>query len=219
MAAVHSEARPITVLIADDHELVRAGLKRVLEESGEMRVVGEAADGKAAIEAYRDAHPDVVIMDLTMPGMDGLEAVERMLAAHRDARILVLTMHSEEHYALRALKAGCIGFLTKEGSTQQLREAVRAVSRGQRFLSSSGKDVVTSQLLMRRGAGDSTSVLSDRELQVLCALARGLKMKEIASQLNLSVRTVETYESRVRTKLNLRNKAEISRFAYQNKLI
>ncbi len=209
----------ITVLIADDHELVRAGLKRVLEESGEMRVVGEASDGMQALEVYRAVQPDVVIMDITMPGMDGLEAVGRILAAHREARILALTMHSEEHYALRALKAGCIGYLTKEGSTQQLRDAVRAVSMGQRFLSGSGKDVVTSQLLTRRGAGDSTNLLSDRELQVLCMLAQGLKVREIAGQLNLSVRTVETYESRVRTKLNLRNRADISRFAYQNKLI
>jgi len=216
---MESETRPITVLIADDHELVRAGLKRVLEESGDMRVVGEASDGPEALDVYQDLRPDVVIMDISMPGMDGLETVDRLLASHRDARILVLTMHSEEHYALRALKAGCMGYLTKEGSTQQLREAVRAVSRGQRFLSSSGKDVVTSQLLTRRRTGDTTNVLSDRELQVLCMLARGLKLKEIAGQLNLSVRTVETYESRVRTKLNLRNKAEISRFAYQNKLI
>lgn len=211
--------RPITVLIADDHELVRAGLKRVIEESGDMRVVGEASGGKQALAAYGALRPDVVIMDISMPGMDGLETVEKMLARHRDARILVLTMHSEEHYALRALRAGCSGYLTKEGSTQDLREAVRAVSKGQRFLSSTGKDVVTTQLLTQRGAGGTANVLSDRELQVLCMLARGLKLKEIAGHLNLSVRTVETYEARVRTKLHLRNKAEISRFAYQNKLI
>lgn len=219
MVTLESETRPITVLIADDHELVRAGLKRVLEEAGDMRVVGEASNGREACDVYEALRPDVVIMDLTMPGTDGLEGVDGILARHRDARILVLSMHSEEHYAVRALKAGCMGYLTKEGSTQQLREAVRTVSRGQRFLSSSGKEVVTSQLLTRRGTGESTSVLSDRELQVLCLLARGLKLKEIAGQLNLSVRTVETYESRVRTKLNLRNKAEIWRFAYQNKLI
>ncbi len=208
----------ISVVLADDHALVRAGLKRVLEESGDMEVVGEANNGAEAVQAYEIERPDVLIMDISMPGMDGLEAVDMILAKDEDARILVLTMHPEEHFALRALKAGCIGYITKDASTQQLREAVRAVSKGQRFLSESGKDMVTSQLLARRGTG-ATDALSDRELQVLCLLARGLKLKEIAGQLDLSVRTIETYEARVRQKLNLRNKADISRFAYQNKLI
>jgi len=209
----------ITVLIADDHALVRAGLKRVLEESGDMEVVGEAANGQEAFAAYDTVHPDVVIMDISMPGMDGLESVDMILSRYRDAHILILTMHPEEHFALRALKAGCIGYLTKDASTQQLRDAVRTVAGGRRFLSNSGKDTVASQLLTHRGSGNKTDVLSDRELQILCMVARGLKLKEIANQLNLSIRTVETYESRVRQKLNLRNKADISRFAYQNKLV
>ncbi len=219
MVTVEDKRRLISVVLADDHALVRAGLKRVLEESGEMQVVGEACNGEEAVRVYDIERPDVLIMDISMPGMDGLDSMDMILFKHKDAHILILTMHPEEHFALRVLKAGCIGYITKDASTQQLRDAVRAVARGQRFLSDRGRDTVTSQLLAHRKRGGQTDALSDRELQVLCLSARGLKLKEIASQLNLSVRTIETYEARVRQKLNLRNRAEVSRFAYQNKLI
>jgi len=209
----------IKVLLVDDHGLVRAGLKRVLEEEADMHVIGEACSGQEAVQEFNTKCPDVVVMDISMPDMDGLEAAKKLLSLHHDARILVLTMHPEEHYAVRTLKAGCLGYVTKGVSTRQLRDAVRAVAGGRRYLSDEAKDTVMVQLLADRPNSTPIDRLSDRELEIICLLARGLKLKEVAIELGLSVRTVETYQMRARRKLGLRNKAQITRFAYENKLI
>jgi len=209
----------IQVLLTDDHDLVRTGLRRVLEEARDIQVIAEACNGQEAIQNYRIFNPDVVVMDISMPGMDGLEAVKRIIFAYPDACILVLTMYPEEQYAVRTLKAGCLGYLTKGTSTKQLHDAVRAVACGQRFLSEEGKNAVTLQLLANKSNTAPVDALSDRELQVLCLVARGLKMKDVAMELGLSVRTVETYRHRLLQKLCLRNNADISRFAFQNQFI
>ena len=208
----------IRVLLADDHSLVRAGIRRVLEEAGDMLVVGEAGNGDDAIQLTSCLQPDVVMLDISMPKMDGMETIGRLLALVPQVKILVVTMHPEEHFALRTMKAGCHGYLTKDVLPHELREAVRTVASGRHYLSARGKDIVASQIVSTNVA-PGTASLSDRELQVLCLVARGLKLKEVAAQLDLSVRTVETYELRLKQKLGLRNKVDISRFAHQNKLI
>jgi DNA-binding NarL/FixJ family response regulator len=209
----------IRVLLADDHSLVRAGLKRVLEEAGDMTVVGEAGDGQEAIQQFIRQRPDIVLMDISMSGMDGLEAIKQLIYLDPEARILVLTMYPEEQYAIRALKAGCLGYITKFTSTQLLRDAVRTVAKGHQFLTDEGKNTITLQVLSNRAQSTSVESLSDRELQVVKLLAQGLKLKEVAGELSLSVRTIETYRLRALRKLHLRNDADISRFAFQNRLL
>jgi PAS domain S-box-containing protein len=209
----------IRVLLVDDHSLVRAGLRRVLEQAPDIRIIAEACDGREAVDKYQEVSPDVVVMDISMPELDGMEASKRILSLYPQARILMLTRFHEEQYAIRTLKAGCLGYLTKGSSTQQLHHAVRAVARGKRFLSEEGQDVVNLQLLSSQSGFSLLESLSDRELQVLCLLAQGQELKGVAADLELSVKTVETYRSRVLHKLHLRNDVEICQFAIQHGLI
>jgi two-component system invasion response regulator UvrY len=209
----------IRVLLVDDHSLVRAGLRRVLEQAPDIRIIAEACDGREAVDKYQEVSPDMVVMDISMPELDGMEASKRILSLYPQARILMLTRFHEEQYAIRTLKAGCLGYLTKGSSTQQLHHAVRAVARGKRFLSEEGQDVVNLQLLSSQSGFGLLESLSDRELQVLCLLAQGQELKGVAADLELSVKTVETYRSRVLHKLHLRNDVEICQFAIQHGLI
>lgn len=218
-AARHRDRGDIRVLLVDDHSLVRAGLRRVLEQASDIRIVAEARDGREALDCYQEVGPDVVVMDISMPELDGMEASRRLLSTDPQARILMLTRFEEEQYAIRALKAGSLGYLTKGSSTQQLHYAVRAVARGKRFLSDEGQDVVNLQLLSAQSAFGLLESLSDRELQVLCLLAQGQELKGVARDLELSVKTVETYRSRVLHKLRLRHDVDICQFAIQHGLI
>ncbi len=208
----------IRVLLADDHSIVRAGLRRLLEDAGDMEV-SEAADGRQALKLARENPPDVVVMDISMPGLDGLEAIQRLRDIWPELPVLVLTMHEEEQYVVRCLAAGARGYLTKRGAPEQLVNAIRKVLAGGRFLS----DEVAEALAVRlsRGQDDLSPLesLSNRELQVLRALALGKTNREIAEDYNLSVKTVDTYRFRLLKKLALRNNAELSRFAMQYKLI
>ncbi len=209
----------IRVLLVDDHSLVRAGLRRVLEQAPDIRIIAEACDGREAVDKYQEVSPDMVVMDISMPELDGMEASKRILSLYPQARILMLTRFHEEQYAIRTLKAGCLGYLTKGSSTQQLHHAVRAVARGKRFLSDEGQDVVNLQLLSSQSGFGLLESLSDREIQVLCLLAQGQELKGVAADLELSAKTVETYRSRVLNKLHLRNDVEICQFAIQHGLI
>ncbi len=209
----------IKVLLADDHSLVRAGIKGILESSSDIRVVAEASDGQEAVERYKSVRPDVVILDISMPGIDGLETAKSILSFHPQAQILMLTMYPARQYAVRALKAGALGYITKGTSTAELYRAVRSVAAGRRFLSEDGIDAVTTRLL---AGGPSTGLiesLSDRELQVLLMIARGRRIVEIAGELGVGAKTVETYRGRLLRKLDLRNNADICRFAYDNALV
>jgi DNA-binding NarL/FixJ family response regulator len=209
----------IEVLLADDHALVRAGIKRVLEEADDIRVVAEAADGLEAVRKYSQHQPDVAVIDVSMPSLDGLDACKQIVQLHPGARLLVLTIYPESLYAMRFLKAGALGYITKGSSTKELHNAVRSVARGQMFLPEEGKDEILMNLLNAKIDVPSLKSLSDRELQVLCFLARGSKMKEIAATLHLSTKTVETYRSRILTKLNFKSNADLVLFAHENKLI
>jgi DNA-binding NarL/FixJ family response regulator len=209
----------IKVLLADDHEIVRAGLKRIIEEDGDISVVKECSNGLEVVREYNNSNPDIVVTDIFMPVLDGIDVTKQLVDRYLGTRILVLTICSEEQYALRILRAGALGFITKGASPSELRKAIRTVSRGLRYLSDEGKDTVFNKLLNGKPGMSDTDILSDREMQVLCSLAKGKKMREIAESLLLSMRTIETYRTRLMSKLGLKNRAEIVEFALSHELI
>ena len=209
----------IRVLLADDHNLVRAGMKSLLEKSPDIRVVAEASDGLEAISQFKALRPDVVILDISMPNMDGLEATKYILSIDQGAAILILTMYLEKQYAVRALRAGALGYITKSASTSELHAAVRNVAVRKPFLLEDGLDALTTRLASRGSDVELVDSLSDRELQILCLIARGRKVKEISQELDLRAKTVETYRSRLLRKLSLHNTAELCRFAFENALL
>lgn len=209
----------IKVLLADDHGIVRAGLRRIVEDSADMEVVAEAADGKEAIRQARKQALDVAVVDISMPGMDGLEVISQLRAYNPQLPVIVLTMHEEEQYVVRAFEAGAMGYITKRSAPEQLVEAIRKVHTGGRYLTDEAAELLA--LCVARGAQARfpLDTLSMRELQVLRRLALGHTNREIAESYHISIKTVDTYRSRLLKKLNLRNNAELARFAMQNRLI
>jgi DNA-binding NarL/FixJ family response regulator len=209
----------IRVLLADDHSIVRAGLRRIVEESGDMEVIAEASNGREAIRLVHDELPDVAVIDISMPGLDGLEVVSQLQRHYPELPILILTMHEEGQYVVRAIQAGARGYITKQSAPEQLVRAIRKVFSGSRYLTDEAAEALALQVA--RGSREQSPLdsLSMRELQVLRRLAMGHTNREIASAYGISIKTVDTYRSRLLKKLNLRNNAEISRFAIQNKLI
>jgi DNA-binding NarL/FixJ family response regulator len=209
----------IRVLLADDHGIVRDGLRRIVEESGDMEVVAEAADGREALRLVAQTNPDVAVVDISMPGIDGLEVVNRLKGSHPALPVLILTMHEEAQYIVRAIEAGAMGYLTKQSAPEQLVSAIRKVRQGQRYMTDEASEALA--LRIARGTRDKTPLdsLSMRELQVLRRLAMGHTNREIAQAYSLSIKTVDTYRARLLKKLDLRNNAELIRFAIQNHLI
>ncbi|MCK6457950.1 MAG: response regulator transcription factor [Phycisphaerae bacterium] len=206
-------------MLVDDHALVRAGLRRLLEDTPNIRVQSEAGDGAEAIRLLRDNVPDVIVLDITMPGMDGIDATKHIRAAWPDVPILILTMHSDPQFAVRLLNAGANGYVVKQSAPAQLAAAIRAVRCGEQYLS--GEVADAAQAMQRAGAANDNpvSVLTDRELQVLRDLAEGRNHHEIAERLHLSVKTIDTYRLRLLAKLRLRNNSDLTRFAIQNGLV
>jgi two-component system invasion response regulator UvrY len=209
----------IKVILADDHSIVRAGLCRLVEESGDMTVVAEAADGKEAIRLIRELHPDVAVIDLSMPHIDGLEVINRIHPEFPGMPIIVLTMHAENQYVVRAIEAGAQGYITKQSAPEQLVDAIRKVHAGARYLTADAAEALALRVAKGKQASTPLDDLSTRELQVLRRLALGHTNREIASAYNISIKTVDTYRFRLLKKLELRNNAELSRFAIQNGLI
>jgi two-component system invasion response regulator UvrY len=209
----------IKVLLADDHSIVRAGLRRIVEESGDMEVIAEAADGKEAIQQAHEQLPDVAVIDISMPVLDGLEVISQLRNYYPKLPILVLTMHEEGQYVVRAIEAGAMGYITKQSAPEQLVKAIRKVHSGSRFVTDEAAEALA--LRVAKGSHDHSPLdsLSMRELQVLRKLAMGHTNREIARAYHISIKTVDTYRSRLLKKLNLRNNAELSRFAIQNRLI
>ncbi|MDJ0915804.1 MAG: response regulator transcription factor [Desulfobacterales bacterium] len=209
----------IKVLLADDHSIVRAGLRRIIEESGDMSVVAEAADGKEAIAKTHKTSPDVAVIDISMPGLDGLEVIDQLQDYYPKLPILVLTMHEEGQYMVRAVEAGAMGYITKKSAPEQLVKAIRKLMQGQRYLTEEAAEALALRVV--RGKKNETPIdsLSLRELQVLRRLAQGHTNREIADAYGISIKTVDTYRFRILKKLDLRNNAELSRFAIQNHLI
>ena len=209
----------IKVLLADDHAIVRAGLARIVEESGDIEVVAEASDGREALHLVLESPVDVAVIDISMPGLDGLEVAAQLLAAYPDLPIIILTMHEEEQYVVRAVEVGVMGYVTKRSAPEQLVAAIRKVYGGARYLSEEAVEMLALRLAKGVSGKSPLDSLSTRELQVLRQLATGQTNREIASAYNISIKTVDTYRFRLLKKLNLRNNAELSRFAIQNHLI
>ena len=209
----------IKVLLADDHAIVRAGLARIVEESGDIEVVAEASDGREALHLVLESPVDVAVIDISMPGLDGLEVAAQLLAAYPDLPIIILTMHEEEQYVVRAVEVGVMGYVTKRSAPEQLVAAIRKVYGGARYLSEEAVEMLALRLAKGVSGKSPLDSLSTRELQVLRQLATGQTNREIAEAYNISIKTVDTYRFRLLKKLNLRNNAELSRFAIQNHLI
>ena len=209
----------IKALLADDHLIVRAGLRRIIEESDDIEVIAEADDGKAAIQLAREKSPDVAVIDISMPGLDGLEVISQLKIYLPDLPIIILTMHEEEQYVVRAIEAGAMGYVTKRSAPEHIVKAIHQVLGGAPYLTAEASEALA--LRVAKGASGKSTLdsLSNRELQVLRRLAMGHTNHEIASAYGISTKTVDTYRSRLLKKLNLRNNAELSRFAIQNKLV
>lgn len=209
----------IKVLLADDHSIVRAGLRRIIEDSGDMVVVAEAEDGREAIRQVHEKMPDVAVIDISMPGLDGLEVISQLHSQYPKLVLLVLTMHEEEQYVIRAIGAGAMGYITKRSAPEQLVNAIRKVYAGGRYLSDSAAESLAVRVAKGAPGRSLLDSLSNREIQVLRRLAMGQTTREVAEAYNISTKTVDTYRFRLLKKLNLRNNAEISRFAIQNGLV
>ncbi|MEM8929694.1 MAG: response regulator transcription factor [Acidobacteriota bacterium] len=207
----------IKVLIADDHVLFRQGLLKLLEAEG-MEVVAEASNGPETLERTRAARPDIVLLDVAMPGRGALETVQSLKDWDRGVRILILTGHPEDHYAIRCLKGGADGYVTKDNAPEQLIAAIRRVNNGGKYISPGLAEQLAMSL--QSDAGDAPhEMLSDREFQVMQAIASGQTVSEIAQALTLSVKTISTYRTRILGKLNLRNNAEIMQYAIREELV
>ena len=203
-AAVQTAARPIRVLLADDHPILRSGLRLLLGAEPDLEVVGEANNGLEAVEQTQRLAPDVVVMDIAMPGMSGLEATRRISQLETGARVLILTVHAEEQYLLPVVQAGGSGYVLKSQADTDLLEAIRAVHRGEVFLDPPAQKMLLEDYLDRVKAGkeaDSYQTLSEREREVLKLTAEGYTAQEIADRLVLSPKTVDTYRRRVMDKL------------------
>jgi DNA-binding NarL/FixJ family response regulator len=208
----------IRVLLADDHAIVRAGLKELLADTGDMTVAGEATNGQEVMARVRAQDFDVAVLDMSMPGRSGIELIKQIKDEKPKLRILVLTMHSEEQYAVRALKAGASGFLTKEAAADQLVAAIRRIAGGGAYVSPETAERLVLDAAPRAEAAPHT-LLSDREFQVLQMIAGGRTVGEIAKRLSLSVKTVSTHKTRILHKMGLANQAELIRYALEHKLL
>jgi len=203
----------IRVLLADDHKIVRDGLKRILASTVDLEVAGEAADGDALLRLAKAADFDIAVVDLSMPGLSGIALVKRLKAEKPKLRVLVLSMHGEQQYAARALKAGASGYLNKDSAAELLVTAIRKIAAG-------GMHVTEAAAASLAGAGRAPhDALSDREFEVLKLLVEGLGPTEIGERLHLSVKTVSTHKTRILDKLNLGSTAELVRYALENKLV
>jgi len=207
----------IRIVLADDHALVREGLRRILEDHADLRVVAEATTGEDVLRAVAASQVDVLVLDISMPGPGVFELLKLLGEDHPSVRTVVLTMHPEDQYAVRVLRAGAAGYLSKERSSGLLVEAIRKAHRGEVFVSPSLADTLARHIT-GRGERSPHELLSDRELDVLVRLARGQSVKAIAADLSLNRKTVSTYHTRIRRKLHLRSDADLVRFALEHGL-
>lgn len=206
------------ILIADDHPVVRRGLRQLIEEHEDLSVVGEAGDAEGLLALLAQQDPDVVILDLTMPGRHGLDVLKDIRHERPRLPVLILSMHPEEHFAVRVLRAGAAGYLTKSAAPEELVGAIRKVTSGGKYVSATLAEQLA-QFLERDSDGQPHERLTDREYQIMELIASGKRVSEIAELLTLSVKTVSTHRARILEKMGLRNNAELTHYAIRNRLV
>jgi len=203
----------LRILLADDHVTVRHGLKLLIDSQPDMKVVSEVSDGEAAVRGALELQPDVVVMDISMPGMNGLDATKKLKHQQPDAAIITLTRHSDDAYLQELLRAGVLGYVLKQSAPAELLQAIRAAAAGEPYLDSTLAKRVTSGFLAREGRTNTSAVLSDRESEVLRRIASGYSNKETAARLSLSVKTVEAHKANAMRKLGLNGRIDIVKYA------
>ena len=208
----------IKILIADDHQLIREGLKKILKEEHDMSVVGEGGNAEQVFKLVRENDLDVVLLDISMPGRSGLEVLKELKHTHPKLPVLMLSMHPEDRFAVRSLKAGASGYITKESAGEELVSAIRKVVGGGKYISMFLAEKLAFGLDADSGRPPHEA-LSDREFQVMTMISSGKKMTEIAEELSLSIRTVNTYRARILEKMQMKNNAELIHYAIQHGLV
>lgn len=214
--------KPIRILLADDHAILRRGLRALLEREPDLEVVGESADGRDTLKQVEDLSPDIVVLDITMPNLNGIEAARQILSRGTSTAVLILSMHSDEGYVLRALRAGARGYLLKDAVEGELIQAIRAVAAGKAYFSPEVSKLLVEdyvQGMRQRGLQDSHELLTPREREVLQLLAEGKTSKDIASMLALSVYTVDTHKANLMQKLSLHSMAELILYSVRKGII
>ncbi|MBI5676501.1 MAG: response regulator transcription factor [Nitrospirae bacterium] len=209
----------IKVLITDDHAVVRKGLKQIIDETPGMLAADEAASGNEALEKIRKNEYDVVLLDISMQGKSGLDTLKELKLGRPGLPVLILTIYPEEQYALRVLKAGASGYLTKESAPEELVTAIKKVSEGGRYISPSLAEKLAFNIGVDNTDIDPHERLSDREYQVMCMIASGKTVSEIADEMSLSVKTISTYRTRILEKMGMKNNAEMTHYAIKKELV
>lgn len=203
----------IGVLLVDDHKLVRTGLRLILEDTADIRVVGEASTGEEALDRARSLKPDVILMDVSMPGIGGLEATRKLAMGLPDARVIVLSVHTAEPYPMRLLEAGASGYLTKDCAADEIVSAIRRVHSGERYITAEIARQMALNSVSRSNSSSPFEQLSPREMQVMIMVTGGHSQQEISDKLHLSPKTISTYRSRLFQKLGVNNDVELTRLA------
>ena len=209
--------KKIKILIADDHTVVRRGLEQIIAETPDIVVTGEASNGWEVLDKVSNGNYDEVILDIAMPGKDGMEVLNQIKHEKPELPVLILSMYPEEQFAVRALRSGASGYLTKESAPDELVSAIRKVSTGGKYISSALAEKLA--FLLQNMERPLHEALSDREYKVMCLIASGKTVTEIATELSLSIKTISTYRSRVLEKMNLKNNAELTHYAIKNQIV
>jgi two-component system invasion response regulator UvrY len=208
----------IKILIADDHSIVRAGLIKILKEEKDIEICGEASNHQGVLSILSRGLPDLVLLDISMPGRSGLETLKEIKSLHPKLKVLILSMHPEDRYAVRAIKAGAVGYVSKEGATEELVKAIRKVCAGEKYISAALSAKIADYFETDLESAPH-ELLSDREFQVLCMITSGKSTDNIAGELSLSNNTIATYRERILSKLRLKTNVELTNYAHRNNLI
>jgi DNA-binding NarL/FixJ family response regulator len=209
----------IRLVIADDHAMWREGLGRILGEQKDMMVVGEAADGRTAVALVKEKRPDIILLDISMPQKDGIEVTKDITRSRSPTKVLMLTMYEDEHYALRAFRAGALGYLVKQAKSNELLQAIRQVHRGHRYLSSEMTTAFAERFLNPETGRRPLEDLTDRQFHVLLLLSKGRTNREIGEQLGIKAKTVDSLRTRILKKLRLRNNSDLTRYVLHHGLL